>query len=575
MATRLERTRRPHAADRLRWLNVALLSLPVLYLAERAWSRRWMSDDGFITLRVVQQLLDGNGPVFNAGERVEASTSALWTYVLALADLVAPVRLEWIAVLLGIGLTLLGVALATAGATTLLHVDGRVGVLLPAGAAVLAALTPVWTFSSSGLEGGLAFAWLGGCLLVLARWAVGERGLSSPAAVLLGLGPLVRPDLGLFTALFLAGALATQWRGDGWAARFRLLAVALALPVAYQLFRMGYYGSLVPNPAIAKEASQAAWSSGWRYLREATLPYWLWVPVVALLVGGYRPLAASARRRGAWRPLAVLAAFGIGGLAHAAFVTRVGGDFMHARLLLPSIFAVVAPVAAVPVRRLSLPALAVLPWALVAAIGLRASADSVGIFGQDDRTLVTVQDFGWGRRGPNRAWFTGDGAYFGQTRLSAAPNPVHGEAIVAMFGLGIGGYALPNDVYVLDLLGLADVLTSHLELDRRGIVGHEKPLPAPWIAARLTAPGSGLDAEQLPLPTAYGVRALDDPDRAPFDERVAVARAVLRCPEVRELLAASRGRLTPRRFLENVFDAPGNTTLRIPPEPEDARAALC
>ena len=140
----------------LRWVNVVLLSLPVLYLADRAWDRRWMSDDGFITLRVVKQLLHGNGPVFNVGERVEASTSALWTYVLAAADAVVPGRLEWTAVVLGIVLTLAGVALATAGAVALLGDRGRGVLLVPAGAAVLAALTPVWTFSSSGLEGGLS-----------------------------------------------------------------------------------------------------------------------------------------------------------------------------------------------------------------------------------------------------------------------------------------------------------------------------------------------------------------------------------------------------------------------------------
>ena len=35
------------------------------------WARRWMSDDGLIVLRTVRNLLAGNGPVFNAGERVE------------------------------------------------------------------------------------------------------------------------------------------------------------------------------------------------------------------------------------------------------------------------------------------------------------------------------------------------------------------------------------------------------------------------------------------------------------------------------------------------------------------------
>jgi arabinofuranosyltransferase len=35
------------------------------------------------------------------------------------------------------------------------------------------------------------------------------------------------------------------------------------------------------------------------------------------------------------------------GVAHTAYVVRVGGDFMHARFLLPSLFAVLLPVAVV------------------------------------------------------------------------------------------------------------------------------------------------------------------------------------------------------------------------------------
>lgn len=53
----------------------AVLAAPVLLLATMGWARRWMCDDGYIHLRVVQQVLAGHGPVFNAGERIEASTS--------------------------------------------------------------------------------------------------------------------------------------------------------------------------------------------------------------------------------------------------------------------------------------------------------------------------------------------------------------------------------------------------------------------------------------------------------------------------------------------------------------------
>ena len=47
-----------------------------------AWERRWIADDGLIVLRTVRNLLAGNGPVFNAGERVEANTSTVWTYLI-------------------------------------------------------------------------------------------------------------------------------------------------------------------------------------------------------------------------------------------------------------------------------------------------------------------------------------------------------------------------------------------------------------------------------------------------------------------------------------------------------------
>ena len=68
-----------------------------------AWQHRWVGDDAFIDFRIVRQLKAGHGPVFNAGERVEAGTSPIWLMILFAADVVAPLRLEWIAVVLGIG----------------------------------------------------------------------------------------------------------------------------------------------------------------------------------------------------------------------------------------------------------------------------------------------------------------------------------------------------------------------------------------------------------------------------------------------------------------------------------------
>ncbi|MGH9050230.1 MAG: hypothetical protein ACRDY4_10905 [Acidimicrobiia bacterium] len=569
--------RRPSAletpAHRLvRW---ALLALPVAVLAERAWSRRWMSDDGFINLRVVRQIMSGNGPVFNAGERVEAGTSALWVFVLTLGDLLTPVRLEWVAVFAGIALTLAGVAFGIAGARRLVPELGPTELYVPAGAAVFVAVTPVWVWSSSGLEGGLTTAWLGVSLWALAGWASGDKPVRVWVAVLLGLGPLIRPDLGIFMVLFLAAVLIARWRADRWSDRIRLLAIALALPFVYEIFRMGYYASLVPNPALAKEAGGSArWSIGWDFFRSFVDPYWLWLPLLVLAVGAYVPLLRTFRNERRAAATLVVVAFVVGGLLEAAYIVRVGGDFMHARLLLPSLFALVAPVAVVPLRREYALALLVLPWCVVAMLFLRADADDVGAFATGERNLVTLEDYQWNEGGPRRAWFEDEGVYYTTTRLDS--ETVDGrKAEVASYGLGVIGYSLGPDVYVLDLLGLGDPFTSHLELERRGLVGHEKPLPAPWIAARLTPPGTQLSEEDFPFTPLFGVAPLGDPDRAPFDERVARAREVLECPEVERFLDAYSARLTPGRFLSNLVRAPRFTLMRIPPEPEDAYAELC
>jgi arabinofuranosyltransferase len=565
---------RPSESTTHRLIRWALLATPVIVLAERVWARRAMSDDGFINLRVVSNVVHGNGPVFNVGERVEASTSPLWVYFLSLGDIVTPVRLEWIAVMLGIALTLAGVTFAILGARALMHDRQPDELLVPVGALVLIAVAPVWTFASSGLENGLVFTWLGASLWALATSSREDRPLRPTFAVLLGLGPLIRPELALYTVLFLLVVLTWRRNEETWRDRTRLLAWALALPVAYQIFRMGYYGNLVPNPALAKEASRARWGQGWDYLRRAVDPYVLWLPLILLLVGAYLPLVSDLRGRGRTRSLLIAGAFVVGGLLQAVYTVRVGGDFMHARLLLPSLFALVAPVAVVPLRKRYAASLLVVPWAITGLFFLRAEIDDKGAFGTNRQNAITLEDFGWQEGGPGRTWFQGDGVYYTTRKLPA--EPVDGRRVeVASYAVGILGYAMGPDTYVLDLLGLGDGFTSHLELKHDGVVGHEKPLPAPWTAARLTTAGAPLTASDFPFPSAFGVRPLDHPRGAPFAERERIARADLECPDIRDLLKSYSSALSPGRFFANLVDSVHNTRFRIPPEPADAYEKFC
>jgi arabinofuranosyltransferase len=570
-----------------RGLQAILYVSPVAGFVGAGFAHRWITDDGFVYLRVVQQLRAGNGPVFNAGERVEAFTGTLWVALLAVADLITPVRLEWLAVLLGLACGAAGLALAMAGARRLAQPHDGDPWFVPLGALVFIAITPVWVFATSGLETGLTFGWLGACLWVLASWArPPDKPVPLPSAAVLGLGWLVRPDLAIFSGVFLGVVLLGEWRQRTSRGCVALVGAALALPLAYQLFRMGYYGSLVPNTAVAKEGGSTNWTRGWRYLQDFADPYWLWVPAIALVAGGYVPLVRSLTRR---RARAAVGAFAACGLLHAAYMVGAGGDYIHARLLLPGVFALCAPVAVVPATRRYFGALVVVPWAVAAVVALRpAQYGSEGWLANGFALprfagMVTIDDFGWGEDGQKRSWYEGPAVYFQPGIEEFARSDVEPRADMelplGMFsGVGIVSYAMGPEFHVLDIFGLADTFTAHLDRETGEpwwfppLAGHEKPLPAPWIAALVTREGSRPDAAQFPhRPSAL----LAPTTGREFQEQVAWARAALKCGAIVQLRNAAGAPLTPSRFAANVLRSFENTRLRVPADPEEAFHRFC
>lgn len=95
------------------WVSVVLVGAMFTW---GAWQRRWIADDGLIVLRTVRNLLAGNGPVFNAGERVEANTSTVWTYLVTLGAWIGgPLKLEYVALTLALTLSIAGVVFVMLG----------------------------------------------------------------------------------------------------------------------------------------------------------------------------------------------------------------------------------------------------------------------------------------------------------------------------------------------------------------------------------------------------------------------------------------------------------------------------
>ena len=369
-------------------------------LVVMAWMHRYTIDDAFINYRVVHQIEAGNGPVFNAGHRVEAFTSPAWIAILWVADLVLPFRLEWIGMVGGIVLGAAGVVFAGLGSHLLYPAEDRRGrpeLLIPLGAAVLVALPATWRLLAMGLENGLSFAWLGAMMWALGRWATRETPFGFPSALLLGLGVLVRPDLAPFCGLFLVVVLFGD-KGATLRRKVGLVAVAAALPVASEIARMGYYGVLVPNTALAKSAGLSRWGLGWWYLSDSLGAYWFWIPAIILVAIGYWPLLAGYRKVGEGRPerarrrALVAAAFGLGALLCMLYEVRIGGGYIATRLLLPAVFAFLCPVMFVPSPRLrdlraTVPVAAVIVWIFVCAFVLRLRPEDTVL-----HRTVTLQD---------------------------------------------------------------------------------------------------------------------------------------------------------------------------------------
>jgi arabinofuranosyltransferase len=555
-----------------------------------AWTHKNLYADGYIYLHVVQNILAGHGPVFNAGQRVEAVTSPLWTYTLSVAGLLTPFPLTWLAAVLGILGTVGGVTVALAASGRLVHRAAPGTFLVPLGVLVFVALPPVWSLASTGLETGLEFLWLGGCLAFLVRWGRDEDGaVPRMGLVVLGLGYLVRPELAIESAVFVSVVLVVDRQAMTWRGRMRVMVWAFGTPLLYELFRMGYYGALFANTAVTKEAALPTPGRGLGYFADFVGPYWLFIPIGALLIGAYYPLAAAFHRHPRdRRSHMTLLAFPIAAALNAGYIIMIGGDYIHARLFMAPFFALCAPVAVVPLARRNLVGLIVVPWALLCALTFRTTDSTpwagpavISINGNgsfSSPSAISTPAAKEALLGHGAAVYVQLSGPTTMNRLRASPAPGLHQPILVTSWIGPEPYELGPDVQTFDLLGLADPLTSHLHLARRGeVAGHEKPLPTPWIAAVLTAPGSStaqLSRLQKLRPQEYTPLIPVSSGRA-LRVQTAWARAALECPAIKDLRQSSTTPLSIRTFVSNIIHSYSRTRLRIPPNPKTAYHQFC
>jgi arabinofuranosyltransferase len=367
------------------------------------------TDDTYIHLRIARNWAMGEGPVFNPGEHVEASSSPAW-----LALLTIGFRLGVPAFTLLTALEIL--CAAWTGVATAWLAERCAGRSAAWIAPVLVAVLPsfgIWI--GTGMETIMAAAVLATALALALDVRTPRAALI--AGLLGALLVLVRQEA--LVVVPILGWLATrQTERTERVLSVGMFVLGSAAPLAALLLaRHAYFNAWVPNTYVAKVAGETPAD---RLLGIAYVAKFVAIQIVLFVLAGYALLRPSVRLR---QVALVL-------LGYLAAIMWTGGDhFYYSRLAVPTLPLLAALAAAGVVRvegrwRMAAVAAVVaeIPWAL----------------------------FGTGNLGYAKVALTHT-QYAAAIGASLAPLP---EGSVATISIGGIGYASGRPI--LDLVGLAD-----------------------------------------------------------------------------------------------------------------------
>ncbi|MEN8223145.1 MAG: hypothetical protein ABFR36_07775 [Acidobacteriota bacterium] len=437
----------------------------------------WMSEDALITLRHVDNFLAGHGAVFNPGERVEGYTHTLWFWLITL--------LRFIGVPAKGALVVPGIIFSTAALYLLFFVLGRKGgrPAVNLSGAVLIGMSPFIDFGTSGLESSLSYL----LLIIFSIFLAGGKWKNNP--FLLGLlvtsMTFTRPDFGIFLIFGVLFYLFQLYKKEIVLKQFlTFLSSPVLMLGAYEIFRMGYYGAMFPNPFFAKSGGSSYFSQGFLYLEDllkgSAFPLILLFMVITIFV---RRSGNDFKNR-IW----ILSA----GLLYAFFVIRGGGDFMHGRFLLPGVILITVSSSGAldsffersSFTRISAVLLSI--SLLIISLSMipvqkrggknynHGIADErFAFYGNKifplDQIMEDKHIFMWKTIGNNYRYLT-----------EKAKKRIR----IAYHTVGFIGYYSGPRVNVLDRLGLTDPVVARRKIEKRGRPGHEKSAPFGYLLYR-------------------------------------------------------------------------------------------
>jgi arabinofuranosyltransferase len=276
------------------------------------WRTAWASDDAFITLRSIDNLVNGYGMTWNPAERVQAFTHPLWYFVLSIPYFLSR-EAFFTTIFVSMAVSLVAFSLLAFKRTWTLA--------LPAGLAVLIMSKAYIDYSTSGLENPLTHV----LLILFGLWFLDakhtEARLAGRLGLIAGLLTLNRMDLLL---LVLPALLYIFQRSTSKLQTVSRIALGFLPFVLWEIFSVIYYGFPFPNTAYAKLNAMISQrdllAQGWWYFVNSISRDPLTLPVIGLGMS-----SAFLTRNGRQASLA------LGVVFYLAYILWIGGDFMSGR----------------------------------------------------------------------------------------------------------------------------------------------------------------------------------------------------------------------------------------------------
>ncbi len=284
------------------WVYVVMAAAVAVFIYSCSYFEL-TQDDAYISFRYAENLINGNGLVFNIGERVEGYTNFLWVILLALAK--GLLGIDYLATS-----RVLGVA---AGASLFVlvymlirrHYEGKHTLIYLGLAVAMLSNLAIAYWSIASLETA-AFT----CIVLAALVAEYHQRRLTPA--LLIIATLLRPEGAVVFGIVLVHRIISERR---FPVEYFLVYAVPLLPFA--VFKLTYYGSLFPNPYYAKSGVGLEYiQSGLEYLWYFTQTVGLYGLVFLLPIFAIKKL---------WQHFSLLYLFVA---VYIAYIVWVGGDVL-------------------------------------------------------------------------------------------------------------------------------------------------------------------------------------------------------------------------------------------------------